>query len=373
MQNYLQTVETQYQQSPTMLRWIEAFNEWLDPSNNVNVWFNNVWNLDTAVGWGLDVWGRIVGVSRNVNVPTFGIYTLSDNSFLNLINAKALANISDGSIPSLNNILMTLFPNKGDCYVIDSGGMACTIHLGFTPTKVQVAILKEAFPQPCGVVVTFPGGSTTALSVTIQAGTAASGPFGAQVFSPNTATGHGGSGSYTFAWSETDDAAGTWTIANGSTSVATLSVSGVANTVTSTANLLCTITDTITGNTSTANVNYSLHNTTVAGAFTVSIQPGTVAATFSNAHTFPPNQVTIVGGVAPYTYLWRETDDENAVWSILGSTNPIASLSVSTNFTASAADLVCIVTDATGASATSNTATYSYVQIPNFGGGGFLP
>jgi hypothetical protein len=129
MQNYLQTVETQYRQSPTMLQWLQAFNDWIDPSNDINTFYNNVWNLDTAIGWGLDVWGRIVGVSRNVSVPTFGIYTLSDAAFYNLINAKALANISDGSIPSLNNILMTLFPNRGDCYVVDSGGMACTVHL----------------------------------------------------------------------------------------------------------------------------------------------------------------------------------------------------------------------------------------------------
>ena len=359
MQNYLATVETEYAQSPTIGAILQAVNAWIDPANSLNLFYNNVWNLNTATGWGLDVLGRIVGVSRNLSVPTYGIYALGDFAFRQLINAKALANISDGSIPSLNNILMTLFPNGGNSYVVDNLNMTMTVHLGFTPTKVQVAILTAAFPLPCGVVTTFPGGSSPALSVSVQTGTAASGPFGSDTFSPNTATASGGSGSYSFAWTETDDAAGTWSIANGSTPTATFSVSGVANGVTSSASLKCTVTDTITGSTANATASYSLDNTTVAGTFTVSINPGLSIISNATSYAFPPNTVSVSGGTGPFTYLWRETDDGLAHWSLSGPGNPSVILTASGFRSGSSANLTCTVTDTSnGNSVTSNPAYY---------------
>ena len=46
-------------------------------------------------------------------------FNLSDDAFRTLIFAKALANISDGSIPAINQLLLNLFPRRGNCYVTD--------------------------------------------------------------------------------------------------------------------------------------------------------------------------------------------------------------------------------------------------------------
>ncbi|MFT9144883.1 MAG: DUF2612 domain-containing protein, partial [Acetobacter orientalis] len=168
MRDVQKTVLSQYSCAPTLNALIEAWNQTLDPTRLLETWFTNIWNLDTAQGYGLDVWGRIVGVERVLTLSTdsfFGFaepqdltlqpfnaapwysgtqttsnYRLSDEAFRQLINAKALANITDGSMTSLNAILMTLFAGQGDVWVADSGTMTLTYTFNFAPSAVQVSL-----------------------------------------------------------------------------------------------------------------------------------------------------------------------------------------------------------------------------------------
>src|ERR1700690_2429729 len=134
MKNYKSTIISQYANSETINSLISSFNTWIDPSTNIDAFYNMMMNLDTAQGYGLDCWGRIVGVQRVLQVsdgqyfgfqealpgsysynnapfytgnPTTSNYSLSDDAFRTLILAKGLANITDGSIPSINKILLT--------------------------------------------------------------------------------------------------------------------------------------------------------------------------------------------------------------------------------------------------------------------------
>lgn len=184
MQNVIQTVISQYANSPTLLQLIESFNGYIDPSSNIDSFYNLLWNVDTAVGYGLDTWGRIVGVQRVLQVasgvyfgfaeaadnsetpfnqapfytgqPTTGNFALTDDAFRTLVFAKAFANISDGSIPSINNILMTLFGTQGECFVTDLGGMSMTYTFDFTLSPVDFAIVSQSgiLPKPTGVSAT---------------------------------------------------------------------------------------------------------------------------------------------------------------------------------------------------------------------------
>ena len=142
--NIWQTIVSQYANSPIIDSLILAFDAAVDQTNNYEALFDNIWNVDSAVGYGLDVWGRIVGISRVLHIPTlnyFGFqeagavgfggapffsgvpattnYVLDDATYLNLILAKAAANITNGSIPAMNAILMALFPGRGNCWVSD--------------------------------------------------------------------------------------------------------------------------------------------------------------------------------------------------------------------------------------------------------------
>lgn len=178
--DWFQTVISQYANSPILLQLIEDFFDYIDPTANLDAFYNLIWNVDTAQGYGLDVWGRIVGVTRALNVATgtwFGFeeqagttdsfnaepfysghnattnFLLTDDAYRQLILAKALANISDGSIASINQMLINLFPGAGNCYVADTGGMGLTYIFNSALTPVQQAIITNSgvLPKPTGV------------------------------------------------------------------------------------------------------------------------------------------------------------------------------------------------------------------------------
>lgn len=180
--DWFATVISQYANSPILLKLIENFATYVDPTRAVDEFFRLIWNVDTAQGYGLDVWGRIVGVSRVLFIPITGgeflgfdeasdafpfdeapfysaggsltaNFTLSDEAYRRLIFAKALANISDGSIPSINQILINLFSQYGNCYVVDNGDMTLTYTFGSELSPVDFAIVTQSgvLPRPAGV------------------------------------------------------------------------------------------------------------------------------------------------------------------------------------------------------------------------------
>lgn len=180
--DYRRTVISQYANSAVILALIDTFFDAVDQTENLDTFFDKMWNTVTAEGYGLDCWGRIVGVNRVLHVATdrfFGFkttdhsfdewnvspfyagtgvtsnYSLTDEAYRQLILAKALANISDGSIASLNQLLINLFPGQGKAYVTDDGNMSMTYTFEFLPTPVQYAILTQSgvFPNPTGVTV----------------------------------------------------------------------------------------------------------------------------------------------------------------------------------------------------------------------------
>lgn len=173
----------QYANSPRIDAVATSFNDAIDQTENLENLYDNIWNVLTAVGYGLDVWGRIVGVSRTLKFPNgvsyFGLkeanswtgfgqggfysgsgvsnnFFLSDSDFRTLILAKAAGNISDGSIASINQILLTLFPNRGAAYVANNQNMSCTLTFEFALTPVELAIIEQAnvLPIRAGVAVT---------------------------------------------------------------------------------------------------------------------------------------------------------------------------------------------------------------------------
>lgn len=174
-----ETILAQYANSPALTGIIERFNAAADPRRIIDLFLHNVWNPLTATGWGLGVWGRIVGAGRVLKIDTVGYwgfsqgypssrtfgegiwysgqaaasnYALSDEAYRQLIFAKAAANISDGSIADINRILMILFGNKGRCYVANTSDHTMMIVFSFQPTPVDVALIASGvLPRPSGV------------------------------------------------------------------------------------------------------------------------------------------------------------------------------------------------------------------------------
>lgn len=186
------TLCSQYANSPTLLQLIANMNDYIDPRKNLVEFYNVVWNVDTAEGFGLDIWGRIVGVPRvipiggigrffgfnNTDIPPdwrgfgnsngggntapfyagqiqTGGFTLDDNAYRTLILTKALANIVATNAPSLNALVRNLFPDRGRAYTIDRGNMAMSYVFEFRLTSIEFAILafSGVLPHPAGVLV----------------------------------------------------------------------------------------------------------------------------------------------------------------------------------------------------------------------------
>lgn len=190
MLDWVQTLLSQYSNSPTLVQLVKNMNGYLDPSTNINAFYSLVWNVETAVGYGLEVWGRIVGVGRVLQIESvlyFGFqgpagasgtgfnqgifyngetvtsnYTLLDDPFRALILAKALANISNATIPAINQILINLFgpdgplPVAGNSFCTDGLNMTMTYTFGSPLTPIQLAIVQQSgvLPRPCGVGLT---------------------------------------------------------------------------------------------------------------------------------------------------------------------------------------------------------------------------
>lgn len=179
MQGFEATIISQYANSPTLVQLITSFNGYIEGSTNFDAFYNLIWNIDTAQGWGLDVWGRILGVGRVITISAgdyFGFeeatdaepfgqapfyagatttsnYPLTDDAYRTLLLAKALANICDGSIPAINQILLNLFPGRGNCYATDGADMTMTYTFEFPLSPVELSIVENSgvLPRPCGV------------------------------------------------------------------------------------------------------------------------------------------------------------------------------------------------------------------------------
>lgn len=136
------TIQSQYAASPHIMALVQSFWDCINPDADIESIYNNMVNVDTAVGFGLDVWGRIVAIgreyaSKDVTSPYWGYATppgvinsrmrnfnnapfykqitgkvrLSDQAYRTYIFLKAMINIGDSSLASLNRMIHTLFPS----------------------------------------------------------------------------------------------------------------------------------------------------------------------------------------------------------------------------------------------------------------------
>jgi len=161
----LRTIQSQYGASPHIIGIIEAAAKQLDPTGDIQTFYNKVFNPLTAEGVGLDIWGRIVGASRYLTVDNedfFGFYgsqlnpfnqapfyitgdtdhfRLDDNAFRTLIFLKAAANIGNATLPSIKEVLTALFDKP--VLIMNIGEMKVRIVFTFYLTPYQRALLRE--------------------------------------------------------------------------------------------------------------------------------------------------------------------------------------------------------------------------------------
>jgi hypothetical protein len=153
--NWSQTLISRFADKPIIVSLISSFNDAIDPSANIANFLKYIWDVRTAVGNGLNIWGKIVGVPRTI--PGSPPITLSDFDYQTLILVKAAANIGNVTIPTLNRLLTQIFSGSGIVFVQDNLNMTLTYVFNFALTTAQIAIVQNsgAMPRPAGVGVNF--------------------------------------------------------------------------------------------------------------------------------------------------------------------------------------------------------------------------
>lgn len=169
-------VQSQYAASPVIRSLVDGMNSQIDPELDVKLFYDKIFNIYTAQGWGLDNWGRILGIGRILNVEPedfFGFegsglksfdqqgfyypwltnnYRLEDTPYRQLLLYKAAANIAASDLSTLNRLLNQIFGGRG-AYIVESGVMSIRFYFEFHLTPYERALMRLDFipPRPAGV------------------------------------------------------------------------------------------------------------------------------------------------------------------------------------------------------------------------------
>lgn len=161
-----ETVQSQYAASPTIRALAESARVRIAPDADIALFYQSIFDIATAQGVGLDIWGRILGIGRSVDVEAEGAYfgfeeadydpfdtspfwmrdgvteryTLSDGAYRELLMWKAMANIATADAASLNHLLLALYPGQ-DIVVHEWGVMAIDLYIFFPLLPWQRTIL----------------------------------------------------------------------------------------------------------------------------------------------------------------------------------------------------------------------------------------
>ena len=181
------TILSQYSNSPRLISLLEGFNNRVDPRKDIDKFYNEVFNLDTCGTYGLDVWGVIVAAPRTVfidstdffgyedttfepfNVAPFysgvmtpNTYRMEDEAYRRMIYFKAMVNIMNTSLPSMNRILYEFFQRMGrpettDVYAQRTGVMEMRVVFRFSLTPIEKAIFRTygTLIRPGGVGINY--------------------------------------------------------------------------------------------------------------------------------------------------------------------------------------------------------------------------
>ena len=186
------TILRQYIGASKMIAWLELMAAEISIDDFLDSFYENIWDLDTANSYGLDIWGKIVDLSRTMSYQvnekffgfkealidgettatdpqpfdqapfyskkfnTSGLVVLSDNAYRKAIYMKAMTNITNCTVSSLNSMLMYMFSDSGNAWVERDGANAMSYHFNFTPSASDLAIIQSGIlPKPSGAVISY--------------------------------------------------------------------------------------------------------------------------------------------------------------------------------------------------------------------------
>ena len=167
---------SQYANSPRFEKLRSGLVNVFDKDKTLQDWFNIVFNLKTAKGIGLDIWGKILNQSRSFmyynaddqqyeNIYLQGEQTIDgvhyssdeiEEIYRQVLFLKAMSNITNATLKSLNDMLLYYYQGRGRAYAINFGTMEIRFVFEFPVNKLEKAIFtSDVMPRPTGVLTNF--------------------------------------------------------------------------------------------------------------------------------------------------------------------------------------------------------------------------
>ena len=143
-------IQSQYSASQKILALAAGYQEQIDPHLDVDMFYDRMFNIYSAQGLGLDNWGLILNMARNISDPMSGTsLTLEDEPYRLLLLYKAMANISASNAATQNKLLSLLISTgigsfKAAAYVLEVDVMVIRWVFEYRLTPLQVAVFRTA-------------------------------------------------------------------------------------------------------------------------------------------------------------------------------------------------------------------------------------
>lgn len=166
---------SQYANSEKILKLANGIRSIFSNAKLIKDWFNIVYNIKTAKGFGLDIWGKILNQGRNftyINETSGdrtdyylkGELTVDGTTFTadeieelyrKVLFMKAMSLITNATERSINELLQFYFDGRR-VYVIQYGTMKIRYVFEIPVNKLEKSLFKsDLLPKPAGVGATF--------------------------------------------------------------------------------------------------------------------------------------------------------------------------------------------------------------------------
>lgn len=166
---------SQYANSPILVKLVDGLKSQYNSAKTIEDWFKIIFNLKTASGIGLDVWGEILNQSRSFTYEDNGVVntvvlqggqtidgiTYTDEQIENLYRTilflRTISNISGATIPSMNELFQYYFKDReGRVYILEYATMEIRYVFEFYVSKFEKTIFSsDIMPKPTGVLSSF--------------------------------------------------------------------------------------------------------------------------------------------------------------------------------------------------------------------------
>lgn len=157
-ESYLDLITHEYNTKPKFIEYCKTFLDFAQPSADLIYEFDELFNLNTAVGDQLDKLGAIMNVSRELPVTLQDVpSSLTDELYRTVIKVKIASCFWDGTNSGYLSLLNLIFPGTG-AIITDNQDMSMSVVIidpSASPAYISLLSNGYLLPKPSGVRVNY--------------------------------------------------------------------------------------------------------------------------------------------------------------------------------------------------------------------------